>query len=222
MITQLKNRIHFLRIGKTGSTAIRTALKDGKVIGKYELILHPHRDSLKVIPEGEKVVFFLREPIARFISGFYSRKRKGQPRYYSEWNDIEKEIFSMFETPNELASTLADKDSELYPLALKAMGHVKHTEHFSKWLISKDYLKSRKDDLFLIGFQETLNNDFDKLKVKLNLSEDVSLPNDDVGAHRNPEGVDKSLNEKAKERLEEWYQEDIKMISYCKKIMPEN
>ena len=210
------NKIHFLHIGKTGGTAIREALMDVDSAGEYELILHSHGVSLKDVPRGEKVVIFLREPISRFVSGFYSRKRKGLPRYLYEWNDVEAEIFPIFDTPNELAMALAEKNSEFHSTALKAMKNVKHLEHFNKWLISKEYLDSRREDVFFIGFQESLDQNFEELKKKLNLGQDISLPNDDVGAHRNSGELDKSLTTAARRRLEEWYAEDIIIIDFCR------
>ncbi len=70
-------KIHFIHIGKTGGTAVKYALQDynATVLGcRYEIILHNHNFKLKDIPIGEKFFFFVREPIDRFISGFYSRK----------------------------------------------------------------------------------------------------------------------------------------------------
>ncbi len=45
---------------------------------------------LRNITEGEGIIFFLRDPTSRFVSGFYSRQRQGQPRYYSPWSSDEK------------------------------------------------------------------------------------------------------------------------------------
>ncbi len=72
-------KIHFLHIGKTGGTAVKYALSSYSKNEKYEIILHGHETKLKDIPNGEKFFFFLRNPITRFTSGFYSRKRQGRP-----------------------------------------------------------------------------------------------------------------------------------------------
>src|SRR6056297_3418392 len=72
----MKKPVHFLHIRKAGGTAIKEALKDIAV--KQNVILHPHKTRLKDIPEGEKVFFFLRNPVSRFVSGFNSRLREGE------------------------------------------------------------------------------------------------------------------------------------------------
>src|SRR6056297_1213665 len=97
----MKKPVHFLHIRKAGGTAIKEALKDIAV--KQNVILHPHKTRLKDIPEGEKVFFFLRNPVSRFVSGFNSRLREGKPRYNSPWNEGEKVAFSRFPTANDLA-----------------------------------------------------------------------------------------------------------------------
>ena len=51
---------------------------------------------------ARKAVFALRDPLTRFISGFYSGLRKGAPRYDIGWSKGEKRAFSWFSTPQEL------------------------------------------------------------------------------------------------------------------------
>lgn len=84
-----KQKVHFLHIGKTGGSAVKFALKEYSKTSWCKITFHDHKTSLSDIPEGEKIFFFLRDPISRFISGFYSRQRKGLPRYYSEWTSEE-------------------------------------------------------------------------------------------------------------------------------------
>ncbi|MEL7023463.1 MAG: sulfotransferase family 2 domain-containing protein [Pseudomonadota bacterium] len=210
-------KVHFLHIGKTGGSAIRGALRDCRLAGAYELMLHSHGVSLSDVPVGEKVTFFLRDPVSRFISGFYSRKRKGQPRYQSEWNELEAEVFTAFDTPNSLAEALGDGDHQHHELAHQAMEQIQHLGHYSQWLVSMEYLQSRASDVFFVGYQDSLSRDFEALKSKLNLGSDVVLPDDDVGAHRNPKGLDKSLSESARATLEAWFAEDQAMLDYCRR-----
>ena len=214
-----KKRIHLLHIGKTGGSAIKSVLKDFQETPKYSLKLHPHKTALKDIPKGDSVVFFLRDPISRFISGFYSRQRKGQPRYYSEWSPREKEVFEHFSTPNEIATSLANKHSDDYALAIIAMENVQHFKSYSKWYVDFDYFKSRLDDVLFIGFQESLDADFVKLKSILEIPQKINLPTDDIAAHRNPKGINKFIGEHGMQALRAWFQEDYEFISLSKKIM---
>lgn len=211
--------MHFLHIGKTGGSAIKHALKKYKRTENYIIKLHGHDITLKDIPRGEYITFVLRDPISRFVSGFYSRKRKGMPRYYVEWDDIEKEVFGIFETPGELARALADSTSPNHSLALKAMRNIVHLERYQKWYIDFDYFHSRLEDIFFIGFQETLNDDFQKLLNLLKINDKVELPSDEVLAHKNPQYVDKRICESGESALREWYSDDYKFLSMCKRIM---
>ena len=77
---------------------------------------------------------------------------------------------------------------------------------------------ARKSDILFIGFQETLNEDFLLLKRILNLPDEVTLPDDDVVAHRNPAGVDKRLDDQATRNLKAWYRRDYQFLGLCQKI----
>jgi hypothetical protein len=70
-----------------------------------------------------------------------------------------------------------------------------------------------------IGFQESLNEDFERLKLILCLPEQVKLPSDEVHSHKNPENLDKRLDPVAIENLKNWYQEDYKFLALCRDIV---
>lgn len=165
------------------------------------------------------MILFLRDPVSRFISGFYSRQRKGQPRYYSEWSPKEKEIFEHFAIPNEIAVSLANKQAEDHALAIMALKSVQHFKPYSKWYVDIDYFKSRFEDILFIGFQESLDADFIKLKSILEIPQNITLPTDGIVAHKNPKDLNKSIDESGIKALREWYSEDFYFISLCEEIM---
>ena len=70
--------VHILHIRKTGGSAVKESLGPYTMTDKFRIKLHGHSFTLKDVPKGEKVVFFLRDPFTRFVSGFYSRKRKNR------------------------------------------------------------------------------------------------------------------------------------------------
>jgi hypothetical protein len=171
------------------------------------------------MPEGDGAVFCLRSPTSRFISGFYSRQRQGQPRYFERWTPDEKIAFEEFQTPNHLALALSSADAAARLRAEKAMRSIEHVKNgYAKWFESEEYLLSRLSDIFFIGFQETLAEDFEILKSKLGLPFNLKLPTDDITAHRNPEHLDKKLNEPAIENLNRWYADDFRFLALCQKI----
>jgi hypothetical protein len=207
--------IHFLHIGKTGGTALVHALKQQEV---WQVVIHEHTDTLKKVPIGDGVFFFLRNPITRFVSGFISRQRQGQPRYFFPWSKGEALAFKKFSTPNALAEALsssnaADRDEAV--MAMKSIQHVRDSYWY--WLDSPTYLRSRSPDILFIGQQEHLNNDVRVLAKHLKCGP-LALPDDDVAAHRNPSHADKSLTETAVANLCTWYRKDFIALHMCREI----
>lgn len=217
---QKKQSIHFLHIGKTGGTSIKHALKPFLQNDHSVIHLHPHTVKLRNIPDGERVFFFLRDPIKRFVSAFYSRQRQGQPRIFRPWTPEEKLAFSCFDTPNKLAICLSSKEEAARTMAEKAMKSIGHVKtHYWDWFESEPYLMSRLADIVFIGFQENLAEDFERLKAELGLPEEAKLPSDDIRSHRNPAGLDMTLEEKSEENLKNWYQQDYSFIAICQGII---
>ncbi len=212
--------LHFLHIGKSGGTAIKHAL--GPIAPIANVVFHPHWIQLGRIPTGERVFFFLRHPLSRFISGFYSRQREGRPRYVAKWTPDEAEAFGHFRTPGELAGALSANNAAVRESAERAMRGIGHVRaRYWDWLVDPSYLQSRAGDLYFIGLQENLTDDFATLKARLGIAPGVSLPDDDINAHRNPTSLDRSLDEQASRNLADWYAEDFVAMRECRRIARE-
>ncbi|MFO8055166.1 MAG: sulfotransferase family 2 domain-containing protein [Bacteroidales bacterium] len=210
---QNKTIVHFLHIGKTGGTAIKNALKNQKkpfINDKYIIFSHPHFIGLHHVMKGERVFFFIRNPIDRFVSGFYSRKRKGMPNIYNEWNAEEAKAFNKFSTPNELAESLTSKNKKNRNIAYDALYNIGHLRtSYWDWFKNKALLQKHFDDIIFVGSQRNLNEDFEVLKKILGIPETYQLPTDKVNKHKNPENTDKHLSDKAIKNLEWWYEKDF-------------
>ena len=237
--TNEKEVVHFLHIGKTGGTAVRYALERDLIflsdvrgnITETSTVYHPnipcvlklhgHRIRLKDIPDGESVIFFLRDPVARFVSSFYSRKRRGMPRYFFAWSPEEESGFQKFNTANELAISITTEDRKTSDAAVKAMKSIFHVNtSFWDWFENKEYFLSRMPDIFFIGFQESLDGDFERLKIKLGLPDTIKLPAESLEAHKGDySDFEKILEEKAIKNLEKWYAKDYEFLSLCRKIV---
>jgi hypothetical protein len=185
----------------------------------HRVLLHRHDTSIKNVPEGDKFFFFLRDPVSRFISGFYSRKRKGLPRYYSAWSKGEHMAFQRFETPNQLARSLSANSEEEKKAACCAMKAIRHVgDHYSEWYESKDYFLSRISDALMVGRVEELNRQFQNLKDILNIPPKTELPVSQREAHKNQYSeLDTSLDKEAKENLEKWYKKDYDFMDLCER-----
>jgi hypothetical protein len=127
--------IHYLHIGKTGGTALKHVLKQSVLFSENKIILHDHKTKLDDVPINDQVIFSLRNPLSRFFSAFYSRKRKGKPRYNSEWTQSEAKAFSHFSSPIELLDAASGKASEKdfleAKMALNSIQHVK--DRYQDW-----------------------------------------------------------------------------------------
>jgi len=218
-ILTFKTFIHFLHIGKNGGTAIKYALQINKkpyFDKDYIIVGHKHNFKLENIYPWEKVFFVVRDPIDRFISGFYSRKRKGQPRIYEEWSDKEKIAFENFNTPNDLALSLIKTNSN-YKQAVEAMNSIGHVKtSYWDWFKNEKYFLRRKKNIIFIAELKELNKDFKKFKQKLNIPDYVRLPKDKIKKHSNPIEYDKKLDEKSILNLKKWYSKDYDFIRLVK------
>jgi hypothetical protein len=208
--------IHLLHIRKTGGSALWHAIKAHARTDRRAIIHHPHTTLLSHVPRGEKAIFFLRDPLTRFVSGFYCRQRQGLPRYDSPWKHGERAAFERFHTPNELARTLSSPHRVQRELAWAAMGNIQHLCSTLTWLESEAYLRSRLPEIFYIGFQETLNEDFEHLKQKLSLPAPLRISDDEVAAHRNPAHLDYHLDDLAVANLRAWYETDQCILDFCR------
>lgn len=201
-------KIHFLHIGKTGGTAFQNAIRDGGEQHRFHV--HGHTVGLADVPVGEKLIFFLRHPVSRYVSAFYSRYRQGQPMTFRPWKPEEERAFTRFPTANALAEALSSPDPDEREAAeegMRGIGHVKSS--FYDWVASDAYFHDRSDDIWFIGLQETFEADLELMRKAGILAETTTLPTDDVKTHRMPVHFDRHLSEQAIKNLTAWYAADI-------------
>ena len=227
--------VRFVHIGKTGGSPIKAALKKNGLAYHDEEKAHrapktpfgpiwiPKAHGLRVpdLPAGDCTFFCVRDPVARFVSGFYSRLRKGQPRYFVEWRPVERETFEAFPTPNRLAAALVSDDDEERERGHKAMNTIRHLRHQERWAGTPEELRERGDQILYIGRQETLNADWEQLKEILDLPRQIELPTDPVVAHRREKGGEEPLTDASVEILRDWYKRDYELLDYCEELRAE-
>jgi hypothetical protein len=160
-----ERRLHFLHIGKTGGTAVKQCLQNYAGATDYELLLHGHDVTLRDVPRGEKILFVIRDPLTRFVSGFNGRLREDLPRYHYPWKDAERMAFERFTTPDDVARALSSDDREERLAAEHAMRNIGHVNTpYSYWFGDERAFRKRLPDIFFIGFQDRLDGDFELLK----------------------------------------------------------
>jgi len=213
--------LHVLHVGKTGGTAVNHALGPHGEQTTHRLLFEGHQATLRDVRRGESFMFFLRDPVSRFVSAFNSRLREGRPRYHYPWREAERIAFARFSTPDALASALSSDDDAERGHAIEAMRGIGHVNTpYSFWFGSEEAFRTRLPDLFFVGFQEQLDGDFELLAQKLGLLTTVRLPADDTSAHRTTKGHETELSAKARANLEEWYESDRAFVRVCREIAP--
>jgi hypothetical protein len=212
-------KLRFLHIGKTGGTALKAALRQSgtRVTTPFGLLAleRGHQTRFTTLPRTDHVLFVVRDPIARYLSGFYSRYRKGLPGHFFEWTPREAKAFARYTTPQELASDLASADPDRRAAAKKAMRSIRHLTHLSFWLGDVDYLEANADRIVHIGRLETLDSDWVVVRSLLGLPEDLELPHDPVKAHVGDTSVARSLTPEQEQALRKWYAEDYAILAWC-------
>ncbi len=213
--------VHVFHVGKTGGTALNHVLLEHADAVRYRLVFGGHQHTLADVPAGERFMFFIRDPLTRFVSAFNSRLREGRPRYHYPWREEERAAFAVFKTPDQLATGLSSADAGERARAEQAMSDIGHLNtRYSYWFGDEASFHERVPDLFFVGFQERLDEDFELLKERLGLPPDAQLPRGDVDAHQTPAGFDTHLGESARANLERWYEDDIKFFELCRELAP--
>ncbi len=207
-------RIHMLHIRKSGGNAVQHALRP-YLLPALDVAFHPHQASLADVPTGEKVIFMLRDPVDRFVSGFNSRRRRGRPLRNAEWNAEEAAAFGAFATPDALAVSLSSPDPTIRAWAEAAMRGINHVKSFyADWLGDLDQVRARRADILWVGLTSRLDNDFEELKRLLNLPEDCRLPVDPLAAHRRLETDPVDLSPAGVDNIKSWYAADYRVLAY--------
>ncbi|MCA3561675.1 MAG: hypothetical protein IOC82_11675 [Aestuariivirga sp.] len=207
----------FLHIGKNAGTQIMHLAQQLTVHGLFIRQLS-HATKLYVVPEQIAYFFSIRNPITRFKSGFYSRKRKGQPRIYVEWSRAETMAFGAFEHANDLAEALFRTDARGL-IAAQAISAIRHTSMQQiDWFERIGFLDARPP--VWIVRQENFAADFDALLARFGMKvalRDLRPAKDSASAHSNDYSNTPDLSDLAKENLQRWYARDMVFYDVCVK-----
>jgi hypothetical protein len=207
--------IHFLHIGKCAGTQIKAmAEKINASAGTVRIIPHRHSMTLSGLPPAAEYFFSIRSPETRFVSGFYSRKRKGWPRYNVEWTRDERAAFETFEHATDLAEAIFAEGARGQQAfaAVRAIEHlaINQIDYF-KW--SGSFLLKRPP--VAIIRQENFERDIAALLRKLGINSSPLIETDPVAAHRNAYADVKPLSDQARENIRKWYTQDIELYRQC-------
>jgi len=213
-----------LHIGKTGGTYTQHVFSSIPAARNLVRFLD-HRFTLETALAGfpdEKAVFAIRDPLAIFISGFYSRMRQGQPRHNSPWSPDESVAFAAFQTPNQLAEALGSDQAELRTRAefsMQAIYHVARCLHF--YLGSVTLVRQHRSRISFILRQANLDEDIRRFLEKCGIPCAHTPIHDDAIRHSNPPLLDRTLSPTAVANLTAWYESDLELYGECQALASE-
>lgn len=210
-----KNIIYFLHVGKCAGTSISYILKNTNLsnYNNFFFLKMSHNIKLKNLEPDAKYIINCRNPIDRFVSGFYSRKRKGK-KGLSEWSKDERSSFNFFDDANMLAEAISSLDKETKKKANFAMNSISHiNNHFCTWLSSQDL--ERRPPMFIFQ-QEELSSDIELFLEKFNIEKNLKFLN--VNKHKFNYKNTSTLSDVAKQNLKRWYEKDFDLYNDVVKI----
>lgn len=215
-------RIHFLHIGKNAGTQIHIIADRLNESGHAERIeVHPHEISLPDLPPNDPYFFSIRNPVTRFRSGFYSRKRKGRPHYNYNWTPDEKLAFNSFEHANDLAEALFSP-GETGTKAARAMLSIQHVAmHQHHWFNHRGQFLTLRPPVHIIR-QEHFDKDLAVFLQKIGASLEVAEKKSKGGRHKNDYADTPALSAVAISNLERWYAADFELYRDCETWIAEN
>jgi len=213
-----------LHIGKTGGSYTQHIFSLIPAVQNLVRFLD-HRFTLETALDrfpGEKAVFAIRDPLAIFVSGFYSRMRQGRPRTNQPWSQDETVAFAAFQTPNQLAEALGSDQPELRERAefsMRSIYHVARCLHF--YLGSASFVRQSRSRICFILRQATLDQDIERFLAKCGIPSAHAPIHDDVIRHSNPAHLDRTLSPRAIGNLTAWYKTDFELYDECQALASE-
>jgi hypothetical protein len=207
-----RKKINFLHISKNAGTQMEKLAQQINAEGRYEVVRQPHYRKLINIPEDEDYFFAIRSPETRFVSGFYSRKRKGQPRIVSEWTAYEREAFADFEHANDLAEALFEPGH----IGLRALCAIMSIQHCAEdqvsWFLYRGYALRIRIPLMILR-QEHFEADAKFLFQLLGMESAPVFDQSFIGSHANDYTGVPPLSAKSLVNLRRWYAQDFELYA---------
>lgn len=213
--------IAFIHIGKNAGSQVKQIapklIKQGFRIKAYK-----HNLKLHQLPKDSKYFFSIRNPSSRFVSGFYSRKRKGRPKFNIDWSPHEKIAFQDFEHANYLAENLFS-NNELGISARLAIKSITHTgAHQFDYFHKAAYFAIQPP--ITIVRQEYFERDMQRFLdiLGINIKIESLLTFDKIKSHQNDYAEAPPLSELALHNLKKWYIQDYMFYEMCEEWLKQN
>jgi hypothetical protein len=207
--TPQRRVVYFLHIGKAAGSQIKQMMVQVNA-QRRDIWMQglSHDVFLRDLPKPADYFFSVRDPVLRFRSGFYSRKRRGRPLNDVAWTDHEVAAFANFEHASDLAEALF-APGEIGMKAVAAMKSIRHTaqDQIDWFALSGDIFTVRPPVWVLR--QEHFDADLAVLLDRLGVDFTPEMRRDATGAHANCYDGLPPLTERGIENLRRWYAQDL-------------
>jgi hypothetical protein len=171
------------------------------------------------VPDTDAVFFFLRDPVARFVSVFERRRQEGGPRHKRPWTAGERRAFERFDSAQELAAALGSSNDDERAAAERAMRSIADLDSITAWLRSETLIRARRERIAFVGWQERLDADFAALVGLLGFAPTTTLPTDAYRANRNEsDSARRELTAPAADAVRRWYADDYRLIGVLEEL----
>ncbi|MEM7665234.1 MAG: hypothetical protein AAF250_05210 [Pseudomonadota bacterium] len=207
--TRGKRVVYFLHIGKAAGSQVKQMMTQvNREASGVMMKAQGHDVTLADLPEPSDYFFSIRDPITRFRSGFYSRKRRGRPLNDIAWSPHEATAFANFEHAADLAEALFAPGEE----GMRAAAAIKSIRHTAQdqidWFALAGDIFSVRPPVWVLR-QEHLEADMAVLIERLGLDVTPEPRRDAKGAHANDYSSAPELSEAGIANLERWYAQDL-------------
>lgn len=205
--------LHFLHIGKNAGTQVFHVAEGWlNAPQPVRLVKHGHDVMLRHLPTDAEYFFSVRDPVSRFVSGFYNRKTEGRPVRVIPRTEAEDRVFDRFAEAVELAEALF-QDGEQGRAAAQAMTTLRHAaQHQWQWFMMQGHFLDLRPPAYILR-QEHFATDLAALQRKLGVeghTDDAPTKSRKTDYSAIPE-----LTERARENLLRWYAADMAFYSMC-------
>lgn len=204
-----KEKINVLCLPKSGGYLLKKILSN-IVSEQYDFVLHKVDTKLEDIPVGQKVVFFVRNPVEKFARAFYMRFNQGAPFYNSKWNSNEASAFESFKSSKKLAEGLSHKNVSIRTKAILSLNQIAYlTTLISDYLGDLKEVEMRTKDIAFVGNADKMLDELERFKNAFNLDIDLNrIINKHEELHFSSSFSDEITNE-GKLNLYSLYEQDI-------------
>ncbi|MDP2293309.1 MAG: sulfotransferase family 2 domain-containing protein [Actinomycetota bacterium] len=206
----------FFHLGKTGGGSVRQFLRPIRT--RWAGVGHDGTlDGIATRWPGTPIVFFVRDPVTRFVSGFNNFRRGVVHKPLGKVpSQIELIAYTVFPTANHLAEALTSDDERMRSTAEWAMGSLGFlANHLTHNLDSPATVDRHLAQIALIGLFEEFADSVEAMRSALHLPDSLRLPEDESRAHRGLSHVPSGLSPAGRAAVAHWYRDDIAIYEHC-------